>query len=133
MKRLLLILFIPSILLFFSCSEGRDIADPDVDVSTFAYVNTVMKTVQPTEGEIWHPGEEREIKWQTSKDVKQITIQLFKKTQFKGNLVKGHSTSKPFIWKIPESITPSHHYRIKLINSQNSDQTRTSEDFFILH
>jgi hypothetical protein len=116
--------------ILMSC-RTENVVEPYTDVSEFAYINSVMRIISPEFGDKWNRGTTQTIRWFMTDDVKSVNIHLFRKNEFKFTIEKG-VTGYKYDWKIPIDLAKSHHYRIRVSNSANSEQYVVSKDFHIL-
>ena len=115
-------------------SSCRDEANPS---ETGAYYNSspradLIQVTAPVFGEVWKPGTANLIKWKVSANIKLIDLQLFKKNKFRFTIASRVQNDGSFEWVVPNNITRSVHYRIKLVNSSRTDDFNFSDTFYIL-
>jgi len=115
----------------FACRESNDgnanpvLTPGEKDETGFLAVNS------PAEGAIYYTGDVLTIKWQSYGPVKGVNIFLFKKTELRATIVENIENYGIYIWQIPEGTRDSHHYLIKVVNSENRDEFKFSESFSI--
>jgi len=85
---------------------------------------------EPSYGTICNPGDTLSIKWIAS-TIKEIDIQLFRKSEYKFTLIENLENNGKFDWRIPNDIPPSNHYLIKILSHNNGNIYEFSGQFGI--
>ena len=119
-----------SVIILLSCrSESTGPADIIVSVQPFSPKISINS---PQQYAIWKAGNTYTIKWKTSSSISRINIELYKKSYFRRLIANNILNEEYFEWKIPSDIPRSHHYKLKIENSNNSDDYSISDVFYIL-
>lgn len=134
-KKLLLPVFLFSLILQSGCREKLNLTDPgqgtNILISNNNSVPVTLYLTTPRSGEVLQKGEQLRINWVVSPSIKSISLTLFRKNE----LITGISTSTEndgiFNWKIPVTIPSSSNYRIKLVNVSDQEEFAYSEYFTI--
>jgi hypothetical protein len=117
--------------LFTGCRDifGDDTQQPVAIVQPPTEGSKVIVT-EPVLGMIKNPGDIINISW-IAPTINKIDIQLFRKNEFKFNIIADLDNNGNFEWKIPYEIPLSNHYLIKIISHANSDIYKFSDQFGI--
>ncbi|MFH1195055.1 MAG: Ser-Thr-rich GPI-anchored membrane family protein [bacterium] len=119
-------------MLFFvllSCRETID--EPTTEVEPDVPKLSTFKITSPSEAENWYPGSTYEIKWLGSEIAQMVDILLYKKNDLMYTLKTRFVNKNTYKWTIPLDIRQSHHYKIKIVNSNNSTDYGLSSTFYI--
>jgi len=119
------------ILLFTGCRDifGDDNQQPIAIVQPPTEASKIIVT-EPVFGMIKNPGDIINISW-IAPTINKIDIQLFRKNEFKFNIIEDLDNNGNFEWKIPYEVPLSNHYLIKIISHANSDIYKFSDQFGI--
>ena len=121
------------LLSIFACRESTDgnanpvLTSGEKDEMGFLVVNL------PIEGDIYYTGDVLTINWQSYGPLKGVNIFLFKKTELRATIVNNIENYGKYIWQIPEDTRDSHHYLIKVVNSENREEFKFSDNFSIFN
>ena len=117
--------------LFTGCRDifGDDTQQPVAIVQPTSEGSKIIVT-EPVFGMIKNPGDIINISW-IAPTINKIDIQLFRKNEFKFNIIEDLDNNGNFEWKIPYEIPLSNHYLIKIISHANSDIYKFSDQFGI--
>ncbi|QQS35640.1 MAG: hypothetical protein IPM56_15555 [Ignavibacteriales bacterium] len=108
------LMFLMILTFSFNCSESEISPSENIvpPVTDEAFV------FDPAVGEKWMPGGQYKIKWSYPGSVEEVNIILLKKKQYnKLEIQMNAVNSGIFTWNIPENITQSVSYQIKIENS----------------
>ncbi len=109
--------------IFGDRTETESIVQAPVD-------GTNILVLEPVQGKIWNPGDTIPIKW-TAPTIREIDIQLYRKTEFKFIIAEKLDNYGKFDWIVPLSISLSNHYIVKIMNHNNNDVFELSGRFGI--
>jgi hypothetical protein len=84
----------------------------------------------PPNGSVWKHGDTIEIKW-IAASIKRVSIQLFRKSDYKLTLADDLENTGYFNWTVPTNIPSSNHYSIKVLNSSDKNVFELSGRFSI--
>ncbi|RMD51481.1 MAG: hypothetical protein D6830_00290 [Ignavibacteria bacterium] len=116
------------VLISSACRQGENDL---LDNNAIRYA-ILLEVSQPKAQDIYHPGDIVPIKWRVLSEMKNVSLQLYKKTEMITIIAPPMRNTGSFEWTIPADINQSHHYKIRVTNPENPDQHNYSEVFYIL-
>lgn len=125
------IFFLVFSLFLISCNiDGINVAEiPEVNIEMMSV--SPIKVLSPSSKDVWKIGSEQIISWEQPSNVRRIRIELYRKTALQRILVNETSSKGFYIWQIPDDISVSLNFKIKVINTENENQFGFSERFII--
>ncbi|MEJ2195722.1 MAG: Ser-Thr-rich GPI-anchored membrane family protein, partial [Ignavibacteriaceae bacterium] len=125
----------------FTLESGSDytvkvtkVGDPNVfDFSdnNFTIVGNQVTVTSPNGGEVWQVGSSQEITW-TDNLIGDVEIQLLKGGLFHSEIIASTISDGFFIWNIPDSITGSSDYSVKISSVDDGSLFDLSDANFTL-
>lgn len=103
---------------------GTGVTPPSSNTAAFKIEN-------PKLGEKFFIGDTLKIQWMASNYVKKINLQLYRKTEFKGDILLNAEPNGEFLWEISNELKTSVHYRLKISNSENYEEYQYGNYFVI--
>lgn len=113
---------------FSSCSRDSVPVEPHKDNGTPVAMTQV---VSPLYGATWLPGSTHTIKWSFYHGQQKLDLELYRKTELKMTIATETENDGEYLWRIPNNINLSVHYRIKFINSKDPSTYIWSDYFYI--
>jgi len=105
---------------FFSgCRQILGDGEPPESIIQPPIEATNLIVNKPSFGTIYNPGDTLGIEW-VAPTIMEIDIQLFRKSEYKFTLIENLENNGKFNWRIPNDISPSNHYLIKIISHNNT-------------
>ncbi len=99
---------------------------------TLTSVNSISLIVlSPRLGVIWYINNSYEIRWIPSSNTKEITIYLYRKHLLKKIVSSSTENDGSFIYYVPPDLQTSNLYRLKFINSKDTNDFVFSQYFTI--
>jgi hypothetical protein len=95
---------------------------------------TPVKTINilyPKGGEIFTPGSKINIQWESTDDISQVTIQLYKGNNIHSVLASNIPNRKYFTWTIPTNFPTGTDYKIRITDQSNRNIYGESSYFSI--
>jgi hypothetical protein len=132
MKSLILYMIFGSLLLLTACRVNSSPASNSTDLILNNQAVDIA-IVSPSESELWKPGTENLIRWNLSHDISSVTIELYKKDELRLKIAENIGAKSSFVWKIPDDLSPSHHYRLKIFNPLKPVESVFSSYFYIMN
>jgi hypothetical protein len=129
-KKIFFVLIFLSIFHFIACSDREGISKHSNITGPSTPPNLVVES--PSNGDILRPGLSYQIKWSFPTSIQKVTIQLWRKREFKSIIANAYSNTGNYNWKIPQDILNSIHYRIKICDYDSPDFEATSNYFAVL-
>ncbi|MCL6495032.1 MAG: GPI anchored serine-threonine rich family protein [Ignavibacterium sp.] len=128
--KILFLISVPSIL-FIGCDiDGiTETKIPEVVLEQ----NSVapIKIISPVSTNRWKCGTEESIVWESPVNVKRVRIELYRKLSLQRIIENEIDNKNIYRWKIPDNLSASLNYSIKVINVENETQFGQSERFTI--
>ncbi|MCF8259273.1 MAG: GPI anchored serine-threonine rich family protein [Melioribacteraceae bacterium] len=120
------------ILVLVSCRNENTVESLPLlgDNPTVNYNLTTI--IAPEYQDRFSPGDEIKIEWEADPKIQSISLFLYRKSEHRDVIARDIGNSGSFVWKIPENLPQSHHYRIKIQDSDIINYSTLSKDFFIL-
>lgn len=119
------------ILLLISCRQYfGDASQPESIVQPVETKNNFVIT-SPKYAASYKHSESMNIKWLTSGSVEKINIKLFRKSAFQFDIANAADNNGSYNWKVPEDLSNSLHYILRIENTNNSNEYTLSERFII--
>ncbi|MCW8805512.1 MAG: GPI anchored serine-threonine rich family protein [Ignavibacteriaceae bacterium] len=125
-----LIELVISTFFFSGCRQILEDGEPPDSIIQPPIEATKLIVNKPTFGTIYSPGDSLRIEW-VAPTIKEIDIQLYRKSDYKFTLIENLENNGKFNWKIPNNISPSNHYLIKIISHNNTKIYEFSGQFGI--
>lgn len=116
MKKSVLLLCVSLFSTLFLLSCGRIAHSTEPDYSFTADVS--LKVVAPVYGENLKPGTTYTIKYDVPSEITRVTIALYRKSAFQFNIVENAANTGEQKWTVPEDISNSVHYKLKIYDSK---------------
>ncbi len=92
----------------------------------------VLKVYTPTTGDIFYHRDTVLVTWKILDKMKYSNLKLFKKTDYIMTIASHIPNTGKYSWYIPDFVPQSHHYKIRVIDYNDSSRYADSEVFFIL-
>lgn len=133
MKNFIILILSQIIILSFLISCRDSITEPNNDKieDKNPTVLTLKEIQYPSERVTWNTGESHEIKWEITENLENVRIILLKKYVEVAIIEAITPNDGSYYWTIPNNISPSHHYRIRLTPTNYKSAQATSVEFEI--
>ncbi len=128
-KKYLILSVISACLVLLGC---RNVSPTEDELSNIDDSDAMISINTPRYGETYEPGSVLSIKWDSTPSVSRVNIEIYRKTELTQVLASKIPNSGTFDWKIPSTFTQSHHYKIKVVYTYNSQIFSLSGVFNII-
>lgn len=90
-----------------------------------------IKVISPRTGDVFQTGDDLQIRWQTTGTVNYLTVQLFRGSELVFPITVSTTNDEVLTWYIPNAVTSSSNYRIRVVSGENNNVYSFSEIFTI--